>query len=298
MRALGWAALALLVIMSVNAQDQPAAGTQAGEAVKQAAKQGFPLNTTSDVKGNVSIEAVLIPPKISQKVFGKTIGNTYAVIELTISNRSSDASLIINSIFIDYSGWLLSGYSPRSSGDNCRRGAGGTASASETNANEQQAWQAQTCPNQISSVEYRVVRGQLLDDQPWTYRNSIIRALQATGAIATAFTFTIGSRHAIQAIGAYTGQVIPATETFWPDSTVGQMNRISDLAFQVNKVIPKESSDIVVAFSPIDRFLTPGFKRWFIDSPAIFFAPYAMVLDPKRPKDFDKMLNEICGKGS
>ena len=33
----------------------------------------------------------------------------YAVIELTISNKSHDAALIINSVFIDYSEWLMSG---------------------------------------------------------------------------------------------------------------------------------------------------------------------------------------------
>jgi hypothetical protein len=71
------------------------------------------------------------------------------------------------------------------------------------------------------------------------------------------------------------------------------MDRISDLAFRVNKVIPKESSDIVVAFFPIDRFLTPGFKEWFIKSPALFFAPYAMLLDPKSPKEFKTLLESF-----
>jgi hypothetical protein len=103
--------------------------------------------------------------------------------------------------------------------------------------------------------------------------------LQAAGSIASAYTFTLSSQHAIQSIGAFTGQVIPAAETFWPDSTIGQMNRISDMGFQVNKVIAKESSDIVVSFFPIDRFLTPGLKKIFISSPAIFFATNSLILD-------------------
>src|SRR5258708_39603091 len=59
------------------------------------------------------------------------------------------------------------------------------------------------------------------------------------------------------------------------------MNRISDLGFRVDKIVPKESSDIVVAFFPLDRFLTAGLKDLFLKQPALFFSPYAMVLDPK-----------------
>jgi hypothetical protein len=159
--------------------------------------------------------------------------------------------------------------------------------------NPVQDWQSQTCPNQIASAEYRVVRGQLQEEQPYTVRNWIIRSLELTGSIATAASFSIGSRHAIQAINGFTGEGIPAMRLFLPDDTVGQMDRISDLAFRVNKVIPKESSDIVVAFFPIDRFLTPGFKEWFIKSPALFFAPYAMLLDPKSPKEFKTLLESF-----
>jgi hypothetical protein len=268
--------------------------------VQQATKQGFPLTTTTTVTGSVSVEAVLIPPAVAKHVFGKTVADNYAVIALTISNRSAEATLIVHSIFIDYSRWILSG---SSNADSCEESspqpvkpgsdsqvpapeapktppaAQSNSSAIHVKCNPPQSWQAETTPSQIASAESRIVRGQLLDRQPWTTRNWVIRALQAAGSIAQAYTFTLSASHAIQSIGAFNGQIVPAAETFWPDSTIGQMNRISDMGFQVNKVIPKESSDIVVSFFPIDRFLTPGLKKLFISSPAIFFAPYSMILD-------------------
>jgi hypothetical protein len=227
------------------------------------------------VSGNVSVEAVLIPAKIANTVFGKYVANNYAVIALTISNRSSDDSLIVHSIFIDYNQWLLSGGSV------------------VTQGNPLQKWQAQNVPNQIDSIETRIVRGQLLDKQPWTTRNWVLRALQAVGSVATAFTFTISSQSWIHGIGAYNGQGIPAAQTFWPDATVGQMNRISDFGFSVNKVVAKQSSDIVVAFFPIDRFISPGLKSLFISSPSVFFAPFVMLTDKTVSKDLKNYVANV-----
>jgi len=85
----------------------------------------------------------------------------------------------------------------------------------------------------------------------------------------------------------------PAAETLWPDGTIGQMNRISDVGFQVNKVIPKDSSDIIVAFFPIDRFLTPGLKKLFLKSPALFFAPGALALDPEARKALEPLVKQL-----
>jgi hypothetical protein len=228
----------------------------------------------------VTVEAVLLPATVCRRVFGKEIGNNYATVELTISNRSDQASLIVHSIFIDYSAWALSGYS---------------TSSTPAGASGPQPWQATTNSSQVASTEYRVARGQLLDAQPWTWRNVTIRALQAVGSIATAYTFTIGGQHAVRSIGAYNGQAVPAIGTFWPDPTVGQMNRISDVGFQVNKVISKNSSDIIVAFFPIDRFLTPGLRKLFLHNPAMFFAPYEMLVDPEARGAFKQLILPLFG---
>ncbi len=258
---------AFIVVSPLSTGAQQSATTAAAvAAVQDAVKTGFSLSASStDDTRNISVEAALIPARIVKTVFGKEIANNYAVIALTISNRSSDQSFIVHSVFIDYSHWLLSGSSPYA----------------QQSGNQLRAWQQQTSPNQIDSVETRIVRGELLDRQPWSTRNWVLRALQAVGSVASGFTFATTNTSWIQGIGVYNGQFIPAAQTFWPDPTIGQMNRISDFGFQVNKVIAKQSSDIVVAFFPIERFLTPDLKSIFISSPAAFMAPFAALTDPK-----------------
>ncbi|MFZ0797087.1 MAG: hypothetical protein WAM98_04805 [Terriglobales bacterium] len=304
-------ALMLPFAMPLSAQKKDAAA--ATIAVQDAAKKGFPLTSSStDVTHNISVEATLIPAKIAKTVFGKEISNNYAVIALTISNRSSDQSFIVHTVFIDYSQWLLSGSSPYlpQSDASCSQAQQSTKSPTDQQlsgkeqapsahcaGNPLQTWQQRTAPNQIDSVEIRIVRGELLDRQTWSTRNWVLRALQAVGSVAAGFTFATTNTGWIQGIGAYNAHFIPASQTFWPDSTVGQMNRISDFGFQVNKVIAKQSSDVVVAFFPIERFLTPDLKSIFISSPAAFFAPFASLTDPTVNYRLDKYISFIFTPG-
>jgi hypothetical protein len=265
--------------------------SETAKLLQDATKTAIPLKSNTNVADNVSVESVLLPANVCQRLFGKEISDNYATIELIISNRSDGASLIVHSIFIDYSQWALSGFSqspPISAEGSFRGGPAG---------NMQQPWQASNSPSQVASAEYRVPRGQMLDAQPWTARNVTIRILQTVGTIASAYTFTIAGKHAVESIGAYNGQVIPALETFWPDPSIGQMNRISDLGFQVNKVISKDSSDIIIAFFPIDRFLTPGLKKLFLKNPSMFFAPYEMLIDPKARQALKELISPLFQEG-
>jgi hypothetical protein len=86
-------------------------GQTAGTATMNSAEQGIPVRANANVTDTVSVEAVLLPKKICQRVFGKEIANNYAAIQLTVSNRSDQAALIVQSVFIDYSQWALSGAS-------------------------------------------------------------------------------------------------------------------------------------------------------------------------------------------
>jgi hypothetical protein len=326
-------AFVTLNIVSAAAQDVQQATSQGEKAqrkVKDATQQGFPLTNVSstDVTDNISVEATMIPARIAKTVFGKEVSNNYAVIALTISNRSSDYVFVMHTIFIDYSQWLLGGNSPyslnalctesqkqkarasTSTGPSPSTSASGTSSTSQQSStagtsstgqaatpqpqsdssivqtsdcqgNPLQKWQQQTRSNQINSVETRIVRGELLARQPWTTRNWVLRALQNIGSIATSFTFATSSQSWIRGIGAFTGAGVPAAQNFWPDATIGQMNEISDVGFQVNKAIPTQSSNIVVAFFPIERFLTPSLKALFIEDPAAYFSPIEALMDPQ-----------------
>ena len=261
----------LFALFPLHGQTSPAAEVAAQAQKKtltDAASAGTPLPATINVNDNVNIEAVMLPREVSRRVFGKHVADNYAVIEVNISNRSKDAALILQSLFIDLSGWGFAG--PLGPGMGA---AGGSRTPSRT-------YQAHASSTEVASVEYRIVRGQLLDAQPWTKRNIGLRAITVMGSIGTAFAFPF-SRDVITGIGAWNGSVVPGYQVLFPDGMEGQLNRISDYGYRNNKIIPQESADIVVAFFPIDRFLTPSLRNVFLNSPALFFNPLMLAIDPK-----------------
>jgi hypothetical protein len=231
-------------------------------AFEKATKAGFQLAAPS-VNENVSIHAVMLPYDVCKSMFGGKIANRYAAIEVIVSNRSADAAMIVQNLYIDYSNWLLGGViggqpppplKPHESGID---------------------------KGHIASLDSRLVRGDLLNASVWSARNTVIRALQLAGSIAAAYQFSIEEKGIISGIAAFTGQVVPGVETFWPDNTIAQANRISDFGFQVNKVVGKQSAEIIVAFYPISRFLTPGVQDLLKRAPALLFTPGQMIFDNK-----------------
>ena len=237
------------------------------------------LHSQITVNGNVHVEAVLIPRVDARRIFGSEIANNYAVIELNIGNKSPEAALIIHGVFIDYSEWPLSG----------------SSRSVATPDRSTDSYQESNFPSQVASEEYRVVRGQLLDAQTDTLRNRFLRWLTLAGNLAGAFTFSINEQGIVKGIAAATGVGIPGIATAWPDKTIDQLNRVSDFGFRSNKVIPKQGSDVIVCFFPIDRFLTPGFRRIFLNRPALFFAPLLMLADKDKAvqKDVDAAVGDL-----
>jgi hypothetical protein len=248
------------------------------QKLRDAQNQGFAMATHAELGGNATIEAVLLPASISKALFGKAIANQYAVIELTISNKSHDAAIIVHSIFIDYSDWLLSGTA------HAMAAAGLPAQGQES-----------TIPSEVASVEYRIARGEALDAQSWTRRNWTMRTLQFLGVVATGSEFAFKEVGIVKGIGAFSGQLVPAAQSLWPDGTVAQLDRISDFGFRANKVIPKEASDIVVAFFPLDRFITPEMKKLFLASPAVFFVPAEALVDRSARGKIIRVLQNLIG---
>ncbi|HEX8150442.1 MAG TPA: hypothetical protein VF591_24880 [Pyrinomonadaceae bacterium] len=236
-----------------------------------------------NVSGNVSAQAVLIPRVNARRIFGDEIANNYAVVEVNISNKSPDAALIIHGIFIDYSNWPLSGMS-KNDLEAHERGMSQGPHAEYQGSNR---------PSQVASVEYRVARGQLLDAQMWTKRNFILRALTLVGSLASAYTFSLKETGIIKGITQASGVGIPGLATAWPDSTVDQLNRVSDFGYRANRVVAREGAEVVVCFFPIDRFLTPGFRKLFLKSPALFFAPLQMLADRQSQNDVKAALGDL-----
>ncbi len=260
------------------AEAQKAAATATKKALQADTAAGIALNGSTNVKDNVNAQVVLLPRKQAERVFSKEVGRHYAVVQVTINNKSKDASFILHSIFVDYSQWALSGLRPNQEG-----------ACDEVPENSQGI----SCPGQVASVESRVVRGELMDASTWTWRNGFIRATVLVGTVASGLP-AFRSTNALKYVGEYNGQFVPGLQAFWPDATVPQLNRVSDFGFQTNKVIAKENSDIVYAFFPIDRFLTPGMRNIFLNAPALFFAPAQIFIDRHIGKDCHKWKPEVC----
>jgi hypothetical protein len=250
--------------------------SQSGNAVdqqklKDAATKGFQLQAGSAVPASVHVQAVLIPARICSRLFGKEISNQYAAVELVVSNKNPEAEFLVHSVFLDYSDWLF--HLPGS-------------------AKRTVDFEASTLNNQIASIEYRIARGEAQDAQLWSSRNWMMRTLTLLGVIATGSEFAFKEQNITKASGAFTGQVVPAAQTFWPDGAGPQLDRISDFGFRTNKVIAKASADIIVAFFPLDRFVTPGLKKIFLKSPAVFFLPQLGKLD----KTVEQVVNDAVSK--
>jgi hypothetical protein len=271
--------------MPLAAQTHANDTEQTKAALADAAKQGYPLSTDLTVRGNVTVQAVLIPSHVARRVFGREIARNYAVIELIVNNKSPDAALIIQGLYIDYTDWAFSG--------SIRPDAVCTET---TEKDDKSIYQACTRPNQVASAEYRVVRGEALDTEPFTARNLIVGMLGFGGSIASAYSFSLKERGIIKGISAFSGTVVPGLSALWPDQTVAQLNRISDVGYQTNKAIPKQGSDIIVGFFPIERFLTKTFKKYFLDSPAVFFAPFQMLFDPDAKSKLEDTLQPALAK--
>lgn len=252
------------------------------QMLKIAAKNGIKLPILGTVTDSVSASAVLIPRVDARRMFGKEIANNYAVIEINLGNKSSDAALIVHSVFIDYSNWALRGGPVNIS----------AAPLTLTGMAGPSPYQTATNPDQVASAEYRVIRGQLQDARLWTARSWTMRLLTFAAGLASAYPFPLNAR-GVKELGVFSGTVVPGMEMVWPDSSEDQMNRISDYGFKSNKVIPKESSDIIICFFPIDRFLTPGLKELYKKSPALFFAPLQMFADKKIIGDVNRVIVKL-----
>ena len=243
---------------------------------------GAPLAVTApqSVKAMVDLQAVLMPYSVNRDLFGKYIADTYAVVFLSVGNRSREAGLVLEGLSLDYSNWALSG----------------VASQEEAFARSLESFQASTQVGRVSSVEYRIVRAQLEEQDTKTARSWAIRFLEYASSAMGSTGFLFGpATNAPRYVGALTGVGIPGFEKFWPDALIPKLNRVSDLAYHSNRIIPRESSDIMLGFFPLERFLTPSLKSIYVKRPALFFNTGLALIDNQNPK-VGRLLALVAGQ--
>ncbi len=246
---------------SPEAPTQGAAGKEIADPSKTIA-----LSAATDlVNSKVTVDAALLPYSVSRRIFGTEIAKHYAIVQLVISNHDSGDAMIVQSVLLDYRHWLFSGNFAA---------LGLTPQIAEGLTPQQTS----NTPFQVASTESRLVRAELQDAQQWTARNWTVRSAVLIGATAVAYQFPFGQAFA-QGSNAFSGVLVPGLEAVWPDNVQTQINHISDFGFGTNHVIPKNSSDVVVAFFPLDRFLTPDLQDIFRKAPSAYFNPSEMLID-------------------
>jgi hypothetical protein len=264
---------------AIDEQQLPAPTDPAAKTIAQtASKDGIPLTTLSDLSGSVSVEGVLLPYKVAKRTFGKEVAEKYAVVSLIISNRDQKQGLILHSIFLDYSRWLFSGIF-----------AGMTDSAKIST----ETWQQQSNPSQVASAEVRTVRTDFQDAQLWSTRSWVIHIATAIGTTAATLSYATGNDLFAPSVAAFNGAVVPALSLIWPDNSQTQLNLMNDIGFRTNRVIPSKSSDVVIAFFPLERFLTPTLQSIYKTAPAAFFNPSELIFDKSGRSGVGKLLREI-----
>jgi hypothetical protein len=270
LRLLHILAVFLLVVPAV-AETHTLDREKTAVALAAEAKNGVPLPAMSTVHGSVSVTAVMLTEGSVRRLFGREIAKTYAVVELTVSNKSPDAAFVLHSAYIDTSQWVLGG------GSKGFRPEGLSAEGLSKDEQAAESARARSRSTSIASVESRIARGQLLDAQQWSARNWTVRLLTLAGSLASGYSFAFKETGIAKGIAAFNGNLVPGVAMAWPDGAVAQQNRISDFGYQTNKVIGKQSADIIVCFFPIDMFLSAPFRNIFMKSPGLFLSPYQIL---------------------
>lgn len=73
------------------------------------------------------------------------------------------------------------------------------------------------------------------------------------------------------AVAAYQGGLLGAYELVFPDHTVDQMNRLNDVAYEVNTVVPKRQSKVLVVFLPQRLFMSEKQRKMFWKEPTLLW---------------------------
>ncbi len=249
-------------------------------AAQQADTQPLPLPAEITVQGNAYITAGIIPPHVARNLFGKAVSNSFAVVQVIVSNRSDEASLVLHGLSIDYSRWVLGACPPT------RRSGKG---------NPLDSHQVASRPCEVSTVEVRAVRQIAQDGQLSSWRNQVLRYLKGIGDIGGGLTIAAGLGPVLpKAVSGYTTGGVTAFEFAFPDKTINQINLINDTAFAVNTVVPKQSSAMVFAFFPIERFLGSFLMKYFIKDTALFFSPMSFLMDPHYERFFQALVTHYA----
>jgi hypothetical protein len=126
---------------------------------------------------------------------------------------------------------------------------------------------------QMSSLDKYVMQGLADRGQSRDPRNLVLRVITGLGSAATPLPVVIGhlGHSFIPGVASWNGPLVEAYKALFPDYTVNQVVRLSNSAFEPNKVVPKTNSAKMTIFVPLEMLMSKDNVRLFRKDPHEFF---------------------------
>lgn len=227
-------------------------GGASGAAGKEVTR-GIARSRSGTVKPNVEVRITPIPPKTVKDAFGRRISNSFIGFQLTVVNHSKDFEFLVQhaSIVFPVSPEPLPGRSstpPPASG---------------------QSDHGKSCI-ELSSLDLAILRGVSERGRTSHPRNLILTALKSIGLVATGvITVDNGIPQGYQrAITWFNGPLTSGYEGLFPDFTINRANRLSDLAYGANTLVPRRQGKVIAAFIPKPFVLNKSEVKLFNADPS------------------------------
>ena len=222
--------LRLLVVAFVA----PLLASQAAQPATNLSSTGLKLqsfvNVQKGMEDLVDAPPSLLDAKTTEFVFGRLVSQKTLAVQVTVTNRSKSNDLLVSEISLSF--------------------CPGSPAATPTVPGTLPC----NVPFSLSGLDKTVLQGLADRGQSKDLRNLFLRIIEGIGAAAVPFPTFIRhiGRSFTPGVAAWNGPFTAAYKTVFPDYTVNQVIRLSNIAFTTNKVVSKGSSETVVAFIPLE----------------------------------------------
>jgi hypothetical protein len=230
---------------------------------------------------DIVIERALIDPKNLADAFGYRIAHRFIGIQLTIVNKNADMQYLVHDVTIDYRRLVesfLEGSQPTAATkaeaqrkliDLCDgEMPPGLTDAQRTALRQANPERSFTNACRGSSADLTLLRGVAEKGTVYDPRNLALRILEGIGVVAGGLTgIPIRGRSYATSVAIFSGPIVEGYNRIWPDFTIQQLNRLNDLAYVTNTLIPRQQSRIVVAFLPQPMFLSREQQKTLYKNP-------------------------------
>lgn len=225
-------------------------------------------------ENHIKVYSTVLAPKDVADIFGRRIAKRFIAIQVTIANHNRDLQFLIHDVTIN----------------RCKGGSGSDNKDFLSRVNEivskadiklslnAKLMKSISSPPvsasgggnsfRMSSIDIKLLRGVAEKGYALDPRNLTIRLLRGAGAIAGGImgVTTFGASYA-PSMAAFNGPFITSVERTFPDFTLNQVNRLNDVAYESNSLVPRQQAKIMVVFVPQSFYMDKQQMRQFYDDP-------------------------------